>query len=180
MNLLLILTEFALLFGLNVARKPLDSWTDPPPSLKKKIDLTTKEYAFWTGLGKYLPYGENVQPGDSERFCKCSTNKKRSLVDIVKRRPKKKQTGTRRERREWRKMTNKMKAQFHKHFQNLAVKQPGEEKSKLQLLADWHRQSESPAAHRGAGFLVWHREFLFRLVMKLFLDEINCVHNSKS
>ena len=61
-------------------------------------------------------------------------------------------------------MTAAMKRSFKKHFLKLSVKKPGEEKSKLQLLADWHRKAEAPAAHGGAAFLPWHREFLFRLV----------------
>ena len=142
----------------------LESWRNPPPSLKKKISLTTKEFAYWVSLKMFVPKGEGVRPTNVLRFCGC---KKRSLDSIVKRAVHKSQSKKRKQpkvpvmRKEWRTMSRKMRDSFIEHFNKLTVKGPNGT-SELDKLAGWHRESESPGAHGGPAFLPWHREFLFR------------------
>ena len=142
----------------------LESWRNPPPSLKTRIFLTAKEFAYWVSLKMFVPKGEGVRPTNVLRFCGC---KKRSLNSIVKRAVKKRQSKKRKPpkvpvmRKEWRTMTRKMRGSFIQHFNKLTVKGPNG-KSELDKFADWHRESESPGAHGGPAFLPWHREFLFR------------------
>ena len=145
----------------------LKTWYNPHQALKKKITVSIPEYDVWTSLGKFVPTGKNIQTAGVSRFCKCQNpfqRGKRSLVTPVKRTKVKRgaSSGCMVVRQEWRRMSPKKKQAFIKHFNNLSIKRPGEAKSRLHLIADWHRASESPAAHGGPAFLPWHREYLFR------------------
>ena len=146
------------------------TWYNPHPALRKLINLTIPEYDEWTSLGKFVPTGKKLQTTGITRFCKCKNPYypgKRSLVTPVKR-TKVKRDGSSSGmvlRQEWRRMSSTKKKAFIKHFNNLATKQTGEDMSRLELFANWHRRSESPGAHGGPAFLPWHREYLFRLVV---------------
>ena len=134
-------------------KRLLETWYNPPRSLKKKITLTVAEFDVWTSLGKFVPTGKKIQSAGVSRFCQCKKPAypgKRSLMTRVKRADS--DDDNRVVRREWRKMTVPMKKSFIKHFNNLATKRQNETKSRLQLFADWHRASESPGAHNGPSF----------------------------
>ena len=145
-------------------KEMLKDWDNPHPSLARKLNVTTEEYGFWSSLGKFVPTGEKARPNYVERFCQCRNPfVKRSLVTRVRRQVRNSEDHV--VRREWRRMTKNMKKSFIKHFNNLSKLRANETKSRLNLLADWHRKIESPGAHRGPAFLPWHREYLYRSVI---------------
>ena len=145
----------------------LKTWNNPHSALKKKINLTIPDFDTWTSLRKFVPTGGKLQTTGIIRFCKCKNPYypvKRSLVTPVKKTIVKRDgssSGTVL-RQEWRRMSSKKKKAFIRHFNNLSIRKPGEDKSRLHLIADWHRKSESPPAHEGPAFLPWHREYLYR------------------
>ena len=73
-------------------------------------------------------------------------------------------------RKEWRRMSKKMKKTFIRHFNNLSKRRANEAKSRLHMLADWITRTSSPGSHRGPASLPWHREYLFRLVVNALIQ----------
>lgn len=71
--------------------------------------------------------------------------------------------GPLRVRKEYRQLNNMERASFLSALTALkTIIPPGMTMSGYDLLVTMHQASNSPAAHGGAGFLPWHREFLFR------------------
>ena len=127
-----------------------------------KQNLTKVQADYWRKLAEY-------DVGDEDNTRKRSVPGFRRDIRILNRNKREGPLipGPSNNRVEWRHMTASRKAEFIEAVNRMAsfIPDPDDpETSVYDIFVRWHRRSSAPGAHRGASFLPWHREYLWRYV----------------
>ena len=138
-----------------------DSWIESKRLPKQ--NLTKMQEDYWRKLAEY-----DVLDKDNTRK-NSVPNFKRDIRTLFR----SKREGPliprpRNNRVEWRHMTASRKAAFIEAVNRAATFIPDPDDpgtSVYDIFVRWHRRSNAPGAHRGASFLPWHREYLWRYVL---------------